>query len=327
MNTYALICTHNGSKFINEQINSILNQTESIDFIYVCDFNSTDGTQEVILRICESNPKVFSRFYTYAVSAKNSFFEAFKYILSIACNEDYIFISDQDDVWALNKVETLKPFILKNVDESLLLLFHDVLIADSNLEVIANSFYIGSQFLIPRDLTIDRLMMSNCIVGHTMVVSGSLLRLVVKNINEDKYIMHDWAITLYASAFAKIIFVPLKLSYYRQHESNLIGAHGEKNLKRIISKTYTFPDSVIKQAVSFQQEINKLTIDPSLSLILLSHGSNSFIFKILNFPFDSLKFIPLSFFAFLRGGTLRKKAIGMLVLSAGLLNLLKKIWH
>lgn len=327
MKTYALICSHNGINFINDQVNSILNQTSSIDFLYIFDFNSTDGTREIIVEISKNNPKVFAQFYNYALGAKHSFFKAFEYIINISRNEDYIFISDQDDVWVSTKVEILKSEILKHNDETFLLLFHDVMIASSNLEVISNSFYTDGQFLIPRDLTIDRLMLSNCIIGHTMVVSRNLLSMVVENANADQYLMHDWTIALYASALGKIIFIPLKLSFYRQHAKNLIGAHGEQNIKSIIAKSYTFPNSVINQSFTFHQEMNKLERNLPPISIFTSEKSNLIIFRILNFPFDSFKFIPISFFAVIRGGTIRKKLIGFLVLNAGLINLMRKVWR
>jgi glycosyltransferase involved in cell wall biosynthesis len=42
------LCTYNGSKYIEEQINSILNQTINVDEIIVCDDLSTDNTIEIL---------------------------------------------------------------------------------------------------------------------------------------------------------------------------------------------------------------------------------------------------------------------------------------
>lgn len=42
------VCTHNGEKFIREQLECILNQTVKPDEIIVTDDNSSDNTVEIV---------------------------------------------------------------------------------------------------------------------------------------------------------------------------------------------------------------------------------------------------------------------------------------
>lgn len=42
------LCTYNGSKYIEEQLRSILNQTMQVDEIVICDDGSRDDTIQII---------------------------------------------------------------------------------------------------------------------------------------------------------------------------------------------------------------------------------------------------------------------------------------
>ena len=42
------LCTYNGEKYIEKQLNSIFNQTITIDEINICDDGSNDKTMEII---------------------------------------------------------------------------------------------------------------------------------------------------------------------------------------------------------------------------------------------------------------------------------------
>ena len=44
------MATYNGEKYIEEQLDSILNQSKPVDEIIIFDDNSTDGTLEIIRR-------------------------------------------------------------------------------------------------------------------------------------------------------------------------------------------------------------------------------------------------------------------------------------
>ena len=48
MKTSVAMCTYNGEKYIKKQLESILNQTLTIDEIVICDDGSNDKTIEII---------------------------------------------------------------------------------------------------------------------------------------------------------------------------------------------------------------------------------------------------------------------------------------
>jgi len=103
------LCTYNGEKFIEQQINSILNQSISIDEIVICDDQSTDKTVEILKKLqSEHKAIVVIENEINLRSTKN-----FEKAISL-CTGDFIFLSDQDDVWNAQKVEKTLAIFKEN---------------------------------------------------------------------------------------------------------------------------------------------------------------------------------------------------------------------
>jgi glycosyltransferase involved in cell wall biosynthesis len=98
------MATYNGEKHIKEQLDSILCQLNEEDEVVVSDDGSTDNTLDIVRSYNDPRIKVFinSGIHGYGHNFEN----AMKY----ACG-DYIFLSDQDDVWLPNKVNMMLPFL------------------------------------------------------------------------------------------------------------------------------------------------------------------------------------------------------------------------
>ena len=97
------MCTYNGSKFIQDQLNSIINQSRLIDEIIIYDDCSTDATVAIINEYIEKHPGLIQLFQNKKnlKSTKN-----FENAIS-QCTGEYIFLADQDDVWDYYKVEKI----------------------------------------------------------------------------------------------------------------------------------------------------------------------------------------------------------------------------
>lgn len=94
------IASYNGSKFIREQLESILNQISRDDEIIVVDDCSSDNTVEIIKGFRDLRIKLYLN--EFNVGACRSFARA----IDIA-NGYFIFLADQDDVWCPNRVEKM----------------------------------------------------------------------------------------------------------------------------------------------------------------------------------------------------------------------------
>lgn len=315
MDSHLLLCSHNGEKFIKEQLNSILNQDEKIEFLHIFDFASTDQTINILEELKSQYPDHQWRItkVEHAPGAAASFFYAIRNLAPQVQPQDCIFFADQDDVWLHNKTSVIKELFINEITASpkkRLLLFHDVAIVNETLQTTQPSFYTGNPYSVPRDLACDRLLLCNPVIGHTMAISGALLQLAAKKLHSSNYLMHDWAITLLASRTGRIVYANTPaLSLYRQHNTNILGAPKKTNLVTKFYRTFSFSKKVTKQANEFSSLLKEIEKEiPQHNTIdnLLKKIKERKIFSWLIYPL-------LGFMAILRGPTLQRKLLSIFI--------------
>jgi len=101
---------YNGSNYMEQQLDSILNQTVKVDEIVVCEDNSTDNTREILEKYNKTNPGLFKILHNSQNLGSNK--NAEKAIQN--CNGDIVFLSDHDDEWLPNKVERTLQYFEQN---------------------------------------------------------------------------------------------------------------------------------------------------------------------------------------------------------------------
>jgi glycosyltransferase involved in cell wall biosynthesis len=107
------MATYNGAKYIKEQMDSIIPQLSMEDEIIVSDDGSTDNTLDIIEKYNDARIKI------YVNKGIHGYTHNFENAMQHACG-DYIFLSDQDDIWLPNKVNTMLRFLQEN-DENLVI--------------------------------------------------------------------------------------------------------------------------------------------------------------------------------------------------------------
>lgn len=97
------MATYNGEKFIDAQIESILPQLTDGDELIIIDDRSADRTVELIKRHTSKAIKLH-------LSERNlGHVKAFERAIQLATNE-IIFLADQDDVWADDRIQIMLRF-------------------------------------------------------------------------------------------------------------------------------------------------------------------------------------------------------------------------
>lgn len=119
--------SYNGVRYIKEQLLSFANQTRKPDEIIICDDGSTDGTVEVIESFILTSPIKVTLFKN---TSNLGYVKNFEKALSL-CTGDIIFLSDQDDVWSIDKLSTIESLFTKN--SSTLIITNDARICDENM--------------------------------------------------------------------------------------------------------------------------------------------------------------------------------------------------
>ena len=108
MNSVAM-CTYNGEKYIKEQLESIIHQTLPPDEIIICDDGSNDHTISAI----KETMRVWRGSWMLVQNEKNlGYKKNFQKAISL-CQGDIIYLSDQDDVWDLHKMELMNQIFVE----------------------------------------------------------------------------------------------------------------------------------------------------------------------------------------------------------------------
>lgn len=122
------MATYNGEKYLPEQLESFICQSRLPDELVVCDDGSSDGTVELLKRFASTAPFLVR----IEQNKKNlGYVRNFERTLTL-CAGDFVFLSDQDDVWLPQKLERVEAEFLANpmVQE----ISVDMIITDANLQ-------------------------------------------------------------------------------------------------------------------------------------------------------------------------------------------------
>jgi rhamnosyltransferase len=138
-----LLGTYNGVRFVGEQLRSIQGQTVSNWMLLVRDDGSQDGTAEVVAEAARRDERIrFLRDTHGRLGAIGNFGELMR--IAHAEEADYIFFSDQDDVWVSNKIADqlthLKGMESRHGQKTPILVYSDLEVVSEQLERIHPSF-------------------------------------------------------------------------------------------------------------------------------------------------------------------------------------------
>lgn len=112
MRTSVVMATYNGVEYLQEQLESLKNQTEKIDEVIICDDRSNDNTVEMIRNYIREN--ALEDIWSIYVNEENlGYADNFHKALMMA-DGDYIFFADQDDIWMPDKIEQMVKVMEEN---------------------------------------------------------------------------------------------------------------------------------------------------------------------------------------------------------------------
>ncbi len=202
------IATYNGERFIRAQIRSILSQLSSDDEIVISDDGSTDNTLSIVHELNSPLIKVFTN------KGQHGYTPNFENALAHA-KGDYVFLSDQDDIWKPQKVKVCMEH-LKNSD----FVISDATMVDAENRIIAQSFC-AERHSKPG-------LLNNLIrfsyLGCCMAFRKEVLRKALPFPPNHKCCTHDNWLALVGLAFHKTVFLNDKLIRYRRYGDNTSAA-------------------------------------------------------------------------------------------------------
>lgn len=241
MKVSILMAVYNGEKYINEMIESILNQTYTDFICYIHDDGSTDNTLKICQKYSKMYPdKIVLMNYKPTGSACKNFISMLKY----ASETELIMFCDQDDVWLPTKIEETLQLYKLEYNNIPTLIYSDLKIVNSQLEVIADS-YLSFCNKLNIEPSLKNIAFEGYIPGCTIMINNMAKEKILEFQNINNIYMHDWwAMQVVLALGGKIIRQDKQLMLYRQHENNCVGTNKISlknkvlnNLKKIFNKT------------------------------------------------------------------------------------------
>ncbi|HPO49276.1 MAG TPA: glycosyltransferase, partial [Spirochaetota bacterium] len=128
-----LMSSYNGEKYIEDQLDSILDQTYDNFEIYVRDDGSKDNTLNILKKYeKEGKIKLF-------IGENIGYVKSFFWLIRNSSDADFYSFSDQDDVWLSDKIEKGINLLKNSPPEIPTLYFSNYDFYDSNMNFIKHN--------------------------------------------------------------------------------------------------------------------------------------------------------------------------------------------
>lgn len=243
-----LMSVYNGEKYLKEQIDSILSQTYSDFVLYIRDDGSSDGTLELI-KSYNDERIIFEQGKN--LGPAKSFFA----LLNKAQTAEYVFFSDQDDVWFEDKLEKMLCEI-KKYDQVPTMLFSDFSMIDSNGELIDPSYskHTNLQVAVGKNGA-NKILAQPYVFGCASVINKALTNLVLTP--PDGIEMHDCWISLVAATTGNLIYMPEPTIAHRFHSNNATGKLGQDSVS---SRLERITKGLKQQAENTKLRLNQVNL-------------------------------------------------------------------
>jgi glycosyltransferase involved in cell wall biosynthesis len=220
------LALYNGSRYFEEQMRSLLAQTYAPIEVVVVDDGSKDKSYEIAQGYAAQDSRVRVFRNENNLGLVHNFLKA-----TGLCRGSYVCFSDQDDVWAPHKVDTLVRVMKGHPDNALV--YSDLELAGAR----PRSFWAASGIRPRRGRMSGEILLRNLSPGCAMMFTRRVVDLIAQayldpslraansaDRLDDVIFMHDHLALTLAAAVGRIDYTAERLMTYRQHEGNSIGA-------------------------------------------------------------------------------------------------------
>lgn len=233
-----LMSTYNGSKYLKQQLDSVLIQSEKDFLLIIRDDGSTDETLEILNSYHDPRIRILKG---ENLGPNKSFFNLLNEADKLCA--DYIFFCDQDDIWKPDKLEKLL-YEIKSIPNGPALVFSDFSMIDSNGNLTHLSYAKQANLRVENlDDFFPKLLAQPYVFGCASALNNELLKLILNPPNDIE--MYDCWICLVASILGTIKYIPTQTIYHRFHANNATGKAGSNSLKvRLLRLTKNLKDQI-----------------------------------------------------------------------------------
>jgi len=198
------MATYNGEKYLQEQLDSFVQQTRLPDELVVSDDGSTDQTMQILHAFAEGAPfEVILHQNEENLGYAGNFNRALE-----LTSGDLVFLSDQDDVWFDHKIEEVER--VANQNSRYLFFIHDGELTN------ANGYRTGLTKIGQKksSCATEFSIYTGCLsaVRRTLLTFGLPIPTEIK--------AHDIWLGKLSESVESYYVIPCTLQYIRRHESN-----------------------------------------------------------------------------------------------------------
>lgn len=210
--------SYNGERFIEEQIDSILNQdiAQNAELkLLVRDDGSKDRTCEILEQY---QAKGALTWYTGAnLKPAKSFWN----LVMRAEQSDYYAFCDQDDAWFSDKLSRAVRMLERDVPQGLPALYCSaVTVTDAALNPIGS---LGTSYRAENDFAYS--LLYSVAPGCTFVFNHAAREQLMRYDMEQNFeLIHDWLAHKIITLKGRLLYDDQPSMYYRQHGNNVIGS-------------------------------------------------------------------------------------------------------
>lgn len=234
MNVAVLMSTYNGEKYIEEQIDSILNQTGNFNLkLIVRDDGSTDKTCEILQKYSDEGRLDWYGGENLGVAM------SFLNLLYTHPGYDFYAFSDQDDWWMPNKIE--KSITWLQGESIPAIVQCNCIVTNEMLEPLNKDFRRKSPACDGYSTAC-----SSEVQGCAMVINQALANMVTQKDYPMHLGLHDAFLAKVCTAVGgRIFYEKTPLFMYRQHGNNVVGVR-QSVVNKIIAcgKEILLPDRI-----------------------------------------------------------------------------------
>lgn len=223
MKTAVLMATYNGEKLIEQQLDSIKNQVLTPDYVIIRDDGSTDGTVQFVRDYIKQNNLVG---WDIIQNKKNLGWRLnFRQLLIDSQNTDadVIFLSDQDDVWHLEKNKKQVEILASHPEI-------EVLSADTEFNVSTSEATVPTNYVFKDNnqelskFPMERFYKAGFRQGMTLAIKKEFINRFLKYWQEDYHLLpHDALIECLAGLLEVGCNLNESVAIHNRHETNASG--------------------------------------------------------------------------------------------------------
>ena len=261
-NVYVLMSTYNGQKYVEEQIESILNQDNCNVTLIVRDDGSTDDTKKILKEYSRTNRIL------YIDDGENlGPAQSFLRLVKLAPPDGLYAFADQDDYWKKNKISRAVDILKEN--NIPLVYYSNADVVDEHLNLLGKCVYQKKQIPTP-----ERIISGYGVQGCTMVFNNCLREVLLKKDVSQLHIgMHDYFVCdLCVVCGGHVIFDNASTMKYRQHGNNVLGfdtqTSGLKKVENSLKKLFMKTDDSIADDANLLMQYEKWMTESGKSLTI-----------------------------------------------------------